>query len=180
MSIKRPTDFPVKPFIDGSEEIYTQTGGINYKFTVNDVASLVLQGVNQWLYKEVTPSSSEWESVDVSPIQLLDENLLAPNEFYEVNRIICEVVVGAVSGLDKSPIYFLYKQNALIPLNTSSTIGAIDSTFYESTVNAVNVYYMEEIPGLFQKGDGLYLQSFIDAVPNDSVYTFKIYYRISS
>jgi hypothetical protein len=39
---------------------------------------------------------------------------------------------------------------------------------------------MEEIPGLFQKGDGLYLQSFIDAVPNDSVYTFKIYYRISS
>ena len=180
MSIKRPTDFPVKAFIDGSEEIYTQTGGINYKFTVNDVASLVLQGVNQWLYKEVTPSSSEWESVNTTPIQLLDESLLAPNEFYEVNRIICEVVVGAIPGNDKAPIYFMYKQNAFTPYAITSVIGAIDSTFYKSTFNAVNVYYMQVIPGLFQKGDGLYIQSFIDAVPYDSVYTFKIYYRISS
>ena len=180
MSIKRPTDFPMKPFIDGSEEIYTQTGGINYKFTVNDVASLVLQGVNQWLYKEVTPSSSEWESVDVLPIQLLDESLLAPNEFYEVNRIICEVVVGVIPGNDKSPIFFMYKPNALAPFNLPNTIGALDSTFYKSTINAVNIYYMQSLPGLFQKGDGLYLQSFINAVPYDSVYTFKIYYRISS
>jgi hypothetical protein len=39
---KRPDlDFPLKPILDGTEELYTQTGGVNNKFTLAQIASYV-------------------------------------------------------------------------------------------------------------------------------------------
>ena len=41
MTIKRPTDFPIKSFIDGSEEIYTQTSGVSEKFTLEQAKEYI-------------------------------------------------------------------------------------------------------------------------------------------
>lgn len=42
----KPSNFPLKVTIDGSEEIYTQTGGVNEKFYVDDVITRALNLVD--------------------------------------------------------------------------------------------------------------------------------------
>lgn len=39
MSGIKPNEFPTKQVLDGSEEIYTQTSGTNYKFALSDIKS---------------------------------------------------------------------------------------------------------------------------------------------
>lgn len=42
----KPNTFPVKPVLDGTEELYSQTGGVNQKFLVSQVVSLANSSAN--------------------------------------------------------------------------------------------------------------------------------------
>ena len=37
----KPNNFPLRPNLDGSEELYTQTGGVSQKFTLNSAKAFV-------------------------------------------------------------------------------------------------------------------------------------------
>jgi hypothetical protein len=45
----KPNNFPLRPSLDGSEEIYTQTSGISEKFTLNDVKTFSSQTLQEVL-----------------------------------------------------------------------------------------------------------------------------------
>jgi hypothetical protein len=73
MSIRKPSTFPVRPVLDGSEEIYTQTNGVSEKFTLGALASYVTQYADEWLYKEIFISAAEMYDLIVNPVIILDE-----------------------------------------------------------------------------------------------------------
>lgn len=77
----KPNNFPVRSTLDGTEEIYTQTGGVNEKFTLNEVKEFL----SDWTDIIVTGSSAELLS---GLIQLLPPP--PANKYYEVNKMIFE------------------------------------------------------------------------------------------
>lgn len=50
MASIKPNNFPLKPLIDGTEELYTQTNDINSKFTVEDVKNYINKPLDNVLF----------------------------------------------------------------------------------------------------------------------------------
>jgi hypothetical protein len=90
----KPTNFPnVTP--TGTTELYTQTGGVNGKFTLDELTSYVSGATNEWIETVVDVSSSELITMGSYQITLLPvlESLL----YYIIDKIQVEFISGDIA-----------------------------------------------------------------------------------
>lgn len=86
----RPDNFPqISGGLTGSIELYTQTNGVNEKFTMDDVASYVV-GDSNISYVEVELTPAEITSLNTTPVTLIDVSTLnlAANEVIYIEDLI--------------------------------------------------------------------------------------------
>jgi hypothetical protein len=182
MAVRKPSTFPLRNTIDGSEELYTQTNGVSQKFTVEDVRLLVLSGVDNWILKEVVVTDAGLQTIATIPIQLLDETLLAVDEYYEVNRIVCEYNFNTIAPDLISPLFVLYKPDPSTLFNSTRAIYSFTDTVLESSLDVITLSYMANLYNPYRKNHGVYLHA-AKTTPSsgggDSTFKLKIYYKIS-
>ena len=180
MSIKKPSTFPLRTNLDGSEEIYTQTNGVSEKFTLGTLASYITSNADEWLYKEVLVTPFEMYG-NVAPITLLDEADLGLNEYFEINRIIIESDFNTIPMTSNGNVYLIYKPNAAASLFVSEAFHEIPQSFLETTADSVLCFYAPHTANVFRRNNGFFLQSFPSAPgEGDTDFLFKIYYKIVS
>jgi hypothetical protein len=86
----KPTDFPaIAGELTGTEEIYTQTNGVNEKFTVDNIKEY-LGVIGTPMYVEVEVSSEEFLNLDSTPKQLIDTSSLNSNQYITFTKFIIE------------------------------------------------------------------------------------------
>lgn len=181
MSIRKPSTFPVRPVLDGSEEIYTQTNGVSEKFLLETLASYVTQYADEWLYKEIFINDFDMYDLLVNPIVILDEADLGANQYFEINRIIIESYFNNVQMACNGDIYISYKASRFAPLNTAETHYKIPNTFIEAQYNSVLCFYSAYNASVFRRGHGLFIDADgSTAGEGDTDYKLKIYYKIVS
>lgn len=181
MSIKKPSTFPIKQILDGSEEIYTQTNGVSEKFTVATVATYVTQFADEWLYKEIFVDSAEATDMFSNPIIILEESDLASNEYFEINRVIMESKFNGASMTCNFDTYISYKATRYAPLNTSEYYYQVPKDFIETQYDTVLCFYSSYTASAFRRNHGVYMS--IDGGnmgEGNTDYTIKIYYKIVS
>ena len=74
----KPNNFPLRPSLDGTEELYTQTNGVSEKFTLDDLKAYL--EASEWTEVVINVSSAQILSMGSSPIQLLPNAGL--NKYY--------------------------------------------------------------------------------------------------
>jgi hypothetical protein len=184
MSNQRPNTFQLLQNIDGSEEVYTQNNGISEKFTVDQVKTYILQNVDVWEYKEVILTPSDLAQISTVKFQLLDENDLGSDEYYEIGRIIFESIINPLNNLPNStvsPVYLVYKQNPTIPFTNpfpdNSILVDLPSGLIGCSLPMVYTYYMNKSFREFLPNTGLYLDSTANGGGGTVQYKIKIYYK---
>ena len=65
----KPNNFPLRPSLDGTEELYTQTDGVSEKFTLDDLKAYL--EASEWTEVVINVSSAQILSMGSKPIQLL-------------------------------------------------------------------------------------------------------------
>jgi hypothetical protein len=179
MSIRKPSTFPVRPVLDGSEEIYTQTNGVSEKFTLGALASYVTQYADEWLYKEIFISAAEMYDMIVNPVIILDEADLNSGEYFEINRIIIESIFNTVPMINNGDLYISYKPSRFAALNTAETHYKLPQDFLETSIDSVICFYSPYTASIFRRGHGLYISVDGSALgEGDTDYILKIYYKI--
>lgn len=181
MSIRKPSTFPLRPVLDGTEEIYTQTNGVSEKFTLGTLASYITSNADVWLYKEIFIDSSEMTDLFAMPVIILDEADLGINEYFEINRVIIESKFNTLPMVNNWDVYISYKASRFAPLNTSEGYYLVPSSFIETEYDSVLCFYSPYSAGAFRRNHGVYLG--IDGGnmgEGDTDYVIKIYYKIVS
>jgi hypothetical protein len=184
MSNQRPNTFQLLQNIDGSEEVYTQNNGISQKFTVDQVRTYILQNVDVWEYKEVILTPSDLAQISTVKFQLLDENDLGSDEYYEIGRIIFESIIDPTNNIfnnSLNTLYLVYKPNPTIPFTNpfpdNSILVGLPSTLISCTIPVVFNYYMNKSFREFLPNTGLYLDSAANGGGGTVQYKIKIYYK---
>ncbi len=184
MSNQRPNTFQLLQNIDGSEEAYTQNNGISQKFTVDQVRTYILQNVDVWEYKEVILTPSDLAQISTVKFQLLDENDLGSDEYYEIGRIIFESIIDEDNNVPNATgksLYLLYKSNPTIPFTDpfpdNSILVSLPSTLIGCSLPVVYNYYMNKSFREFTPNMGLYLDSEVNGGGGTVQYKIKIYYK---
>jgi hypothetical protein len=181
MAIRKPSTFPTKAVLDGSEEIYTQTNGVSEKFTVGTVASYVTQFADEWLYKEIFIDSIDAYDILANPVIILDEADLAIGEYFEINRVIMETKFNGVPMICNFDVLISYKPTRYTPLNTTEIYYKVPDDFIEASYDSVLCFYSPFTASIFRRNHGVYLD--VDGGnmgEGDTDYTIKIYYKIVS
>jgi hypothetical protein len=174
----KPNEFPVKLILDGSEELYTQISGVNYKFTLDTILLYIFDGVDFWDYKEVEIGANELSILAAAPIQLLDETLLAVDEYYEINRIIIENNFNTLSYSVGGVIPSFYFVDTIS--YTDYKFQEIPISFVEATEDLILQNYVGETHIPYARNTGLYIKSSKNITSGDGTFKVKIYYKISS
>jgi hypothetical protein len=184
MSNQRPNTFQLLQNIDGSEEVYTQNNGISEKFTVDQVKTYILQNVDVWEYKEVILTPSDLAQISTVKFQLLDENDLDSDEYYEIGRIIFESIIDEDNNIPNDAgktLYLVYKQNPTIPYTdphpNNAFVDDLPSTLIGCSLPVVFNYYMNKSFREFTPNMGLYLDSQLNGGGGTVQYKIKIYYK---
>lgn len=181
MAIRKPSTFPVRPVLDGSEEIYTQTNGISEKFTLGALASSITQYADEWLYKEIFIDSLEMYDLVGFPVIILDEADLGTNQYFEINRVIIESNFNTQPMICNFDCYISYKATRFTPLNSAEAYYQVPNSFIIGEYNSVLCFYSPNSAGVFRRNHGVYLG--IDGGnmgEGDTDYVIKIYYKIVS
>lgn len=181
MSIRKPSTFPIRPVLDGSEEIYTQTNGVSEKFTLGALASYITQYADEWLYKEIFIPAFDMTQIFGTPIRILDEADLGINEYFEVNRVIFESTFNTLPMISNGVVDLIYKPSIGAPIVPTDSFHIIPESFLETTQSCVLCFYAPHTANVFRRNNGLYLAAQTVA-PNegDTDYLLKIYYKIVS
>jgi hypothetical protein len=171
--------------LDGSEEIYTQTNDINEKFTLNQVSTYITQNIDTWLYKEVYMTGADLDALPTTKFELLSENDLNTNEYYEVNRLVFEADYNSTAHKLLDDIYVLFKTSNSIPIGNAFPDNSIfinlPNTLIECNENIIYCLYSPAIIEHYVKLTGLYIDSSLTASNGgDTVFKIKIYYKIKS
>jgi hypothetical protein len=181
MAIRKPSTFPIKAVLDGSEEIYTQTNGVSEKFTVGTVASYVTQFADEWLYKEIFIDAVDTYDILANPIIILDEADLSIGEYFEINRVIIESKFNGVAMICPFDPLITYKPTRYAPLNTAEIYYKIPIDFIEAPYDSVLCFYSPFTASVFRRNHGVYLSMDSGNMgEGDTDYTIKIYYKIVS
>lgn len=181
MSIRKPSTFPIRPVLDGSEEIYTQTNGVSEKFTLGALASYITQYADEWLYKEIFIDSLEMYDLFGLPVIILDEADLGINEYFEINRVIIESKFNTQPMICNFNCYISYKASRFTPLNSSEAYYQVPTTFLENEYDSVLCFYSPNSAGVFRRNHGVYLgMDGGNMGEGDTDYVIKIYYKIVS
>ena len=187
MSNIKPNTFPLKLSLDGSEEMYTQTNNVSEKFTLNQVSSYITQNIDTWLYKELYMTEADLDALPVTKFELLGENDLNPNEYYEINRIMVESFIDEDNNIPHTPtgnITMFFKTSASIPfVNTfpdNSYFSIIPQSLIACTENLVFYFYSYAFHQEYVRLTGLYLDSEFPMGGGTPIFKIKIYYKIRS
>lgn len=181
MPVRKPSTFPVRPVLDGSEEIYTQTNGVSEKFTLGTLASYITTNVDEWLYREIPIPAFDITQILGTPIRVLDEADLGINEYFEINRVIFESTFNTQPMISNGTIDLIYKPSISGLIVPTDSFHIIPNSFFETTQDSVLCFYAPHTANVFRRNHGLYLAA-QDTAPNegDTDYLLKIYYKIVS
>ena len=185
MSNIKPNTFPLKLSLDGSEEIYTQTNDINAKFTLNQMSSYITQNIDTWLYKEVYMTGADLDALPTTKFQLLDENDLNTDEYYEINRLIFEADYNGINHQTFSKVYLFFKTSNLIPTGgafpDNSLLVQLPDSLLECKGDVVYCLYPHSSIEQYVRPTGLYIDSSLAASNGgNTIFKIKIYYKINS
>lgn len=181
MAIRKPSTFPIKPVLDGSEEIYTQTNGVSEKFTLETLALYITQYADEWLYKEIFIDAVDTYDILANPVIILDEADLGIGEYFEINRVILESKFNGVPMICNYDPLITYKSTRYAPLNTAEYYYKIPKDFITTSYDSVLCFYSPFNASIFRRNHGVYLD--VDSGnmgEGDTDYTIKIYYKIVS
>lgn len=158
----KPNNFPLRPNLDGTEELYTQTNGVSEKFTLDDLKAYL--EASEWTEVVINVSSAQILSMGSSPIQLLPNAGL--NKYYVFegglefigtgNQYIFSpekaVTIYYDQSFNKAGCYFYIdlfesKNSSVTPFTSIPNIGnnsnyqngiLLNSSIYLSTLNGNN------------------------------------------
>jgi hypothetical protein len=85
----KPNNFPLRPSLDGTEELYTQTDGFSQKFTLDDLKAYL--EASEWTEVIINVSSAQILSMGKTPIQILPK---AGDSKYYIFEGVLEFTAG--------------------------------------------------------------------------------------
>lgn len=103
----KPQNFPVRPSLDGTEELYTQTSGASEKFTVEDLK--VYLEASEWTETVINVSSAQILSMGSSPIQLLPS--AGDSKYYIFEGVLEFIGTGIGYSVSANKIRIYYNQS---------------------------------------------------------------------
>jgi hypothetical protein len=173
MANVKPNEFPMKPFINGSEEVYTQKPSGNYKYNLSTAIDYISIGVDQWESIELvlTPSN-----MGVS-INILDENLLGINEYYEIHKVIIMYDFGTIAYDQNSSIRFRFLDNINAYIYN---FFSLSKSFFEEPDSFVYYFHPQIAHEPYSRNTGFYLEGTDGLTIGDGTITIRVYYKISS
>lgn len=174
MANVKPNEFPMKPFIDGSEEVYTQKPNGNYKYYLSTAIDYISIGVDQWQSIDLilTPSN-----MGISPINILDENLLNANEYYEIHKVIIMYDFGTIAYDQGAAIYFRFLDNINL---YSYNFRSLPKTFFEEPNSFVYYFHTLNNHVPYSRNTGFYIEGTDGLTIGDGTITIRVYYKINS
>lgn len=174
MANVKPNEFPIKPFIDGSEEVYTQKPGGNYKYYLSTAIDYITIGVDQWQSIDFVLNPS---NIGVSPINILDENLLSANEYYEIHKIIIMYDFGTIAYDQGLGINFIF----LDTINSYSyNFASLSKSFFEESGSFIYYLHPPNSHTPYSRNTGFYIENTDTLTIGDGTITIRIYYKINS
>lgn len=103
----KPNNFPIRLNLDGTEELYTQTGGVSEKFTLEDIKNYL--EASEWTEIVINVSSAQILSMGSSPIQLLPNAGL--NKYYVFEGVLEFIGTGTQYSVSANKIRIYYDQS---------------------------------------------------------------------
>ena len=174
----KPNDFPLRTVLDGTEEVYTQNGGVNQKFLLSNATNYITNNIDLWDLKIIYIDEVDLFNIDTTPIQVLDEADLASNEYYEINRIIIEFSHN-ITFTSGKPVWFQFKNNISTPYTSSYNFYQIKEEILEGTEDLVTCAYTPWNHAPYPRNTGLYLHAQGNTVLGNGTFKIKVYYKIS-
>jgi hypothetical protein len=175
----KPNDFPIRPVLDGTEEVYTQTGGVNKKFTLSNAVNYIANNIDLWDLKIVNATELELFNLASTPILILDEADLNPNEYYEINRIIIELTHN-ITFVATKEVWFQFKTNAATPFINGFNFYKIRTELLEGTEDLITCSYTPYTHAPYPRNTGLYIHSQGQLGLGNGNFKVKVYYKVSS
>lgn len=173
----KPNNFPVRPILDGTEEVYTQNNGVNQKFLLSNAVNYITNTIDLWNTKTVFVDELDLFNLDTTPVQILDEADLAPNEYYEINRFVIELTHN-ITFTRTAEFWFQFKPNSSTPFANSYNFYQMKSELVDGTEDLITcAYVLAAIP--YPRNTGLYLHSTGKAILGNGTFKIKVYYKIS-
>ena len=174
----KPNDFPVRPILDGTEEVYTQNNGVNQKFLLSSAVNYITSNIDLWDSKTVFVDELDLFNLDTTPIQILDEADLTPNEYYEVNRFVIELTHN-ITFTRTADFWFQFKPNVSTPFLSSYDFYQMESTLIDGSEDLITCAYTPWNHAPYPRNTGLYLHSTGIALLGNGTFKIKVYYKVS-
>lgn len=177
----KPNDFPVRNVLDGTEEVYTQTNGINQKFLLLNAINYITYNVDLWDLKVVNVDETDlFNNLAFGfPIQILDEADLGSNEYYEINRIIIELSHN-ITYVAPQPVWFQFKFDSTTPYSTSYDFYEFPNDILTASEDVITCSYVPFIHVPYPRNTGLYIHSPKQVISGNGTFKIKVYYKIVS
>ena len=132
----KPNDFPQKSTgVDGTVEIYTQTGGINEKFLTQDIAEFINPEIGNYDYIEIDIPSAQILTLHTTPVDLLSAATLSANEYYYLHLVILEYTYNSIPYENPK----LGNMQIFHTNTTTNTSHSINANLITSVNNAIAV-----------------------------------------
>jgi hypothetical protein len=146
----KPNNFPLRPSLDGTEELYTQTNNISEKFTLEDIKNYL--EASEWTEVVINVSSAQILEMGKTPIQLLPNAGL--NKYYVFEGVL-EFTAGDIQYNFSPELLFCIYYNASFNKAGSHFITDI----LQSKYNSVTPF--SSIPNVGSNGyqNGIFLNS---------------------
>jgi hypothetical protein len=176
----KPNDFPVRTVLDGTEEVYTQTNGINQKFLLSNAVNYITNNIDLWNLKTIYVDEVDLFNIsNGNTLQVLDEADLNPNEYYEINRIIIELTHN-ITYTVSNDIWFQFKQNSSIPFLSSYNFYQFPYGILLASEDVITCSYTPWNHVPYPRNTGLYIHSAKQTLFGNGTFKIKIYYKINS
>ena len=175
----KPNDFPVRPVLDGTEEVYTQNNGINQKFLLSNATNYITNNIDLWDLKIVYIDEVDLFNLSTTPIQILDEADLNANEYYEINRIVIELSHNITYNSSKA-IWFQFKTSVSMPYVNSYNFYEMANDLIGATEDVITCSYTPWNHVPYLRNTGLYIHSQGNVIIGNGTFKIKVYYKISS
>lgn len=174
----KPNNFPVRPILDGTEEVYIQNNGINQKMLLSNAINHITNSIDLWDLKTVFVDELDLFNLDITPVQILDEADLAPNEYYEVNRFVIEYTHN-ITFTRTADFWFQFKDNPSTSFLDGTRFYQIKNDLIDGTEDLITCAYTPWTHVPYRRNTGLYLHSTGKAILGNGTFKIKVYYKVS-
>lgn len=97
----KPNNFPLRTTLDGTEELYTQTGGVNEKFTVDQVVARA-------------------NALSITPLEFTFTNILTYTDTHSLGRQPINIRVVSEDGLGNEEDISVYIESTTTTFTITS------------------------------------------------------------